>query len=249
MAITSAIDTTFKHLNADPSYSIKPGGVGREREAIVNVTIGASDNYVTGGITVDFSGNGLNFKQVYLCDVKQGQGGLMTEFVPAAGNDAATGKIKFYGSGVSSGQSAAATGTITLASAIATDTVTVNGLVYTAVAGAKANNTEFSIDTSDTAAATDLADSITNDTRVGTAVPSIDQTATSNVGVVTVTATQTGTGGNAITLAEDTGATTITVSGATLTGGASGDVGGFQELDNADPVINSKVLRCLVRGI
>ena len=44
-----------------------------------------------------------------------------------------------------------ADGTITCATAVAGQTVTVNGLLYTAVAGAKANNTEFSIDTSDTA--------------------------------------------------------------------------------------------------
>lgn len=110
----------------------------------------------------------------------------------------------------------AADGTVTLASAQAGDTVTVNGLVYTAVAGAKSDNTEFSIDTSDTAAATDLADSITNDTRTGT---KYDVTAESAAAVVTITATEVGSGGNDITLVSSNG-TRLAVSGAgTLTGG------------------------------
>lgn len=59
----------------------------------------------------------------------------------------------------------AATGTVQCATSIVGDEVTVNGLVYVAVAGAKANDTEFSIDTSDAATATDLADSIDDDVR------------------------------------------------------------------------------------
>jgi len=109
-------------------------------------------------------------------------------------------------------------GTITLATALADDTVTVNGLVYTAVTGAKADNTEFSIDGTDTVDAADLADSINNDVRTGTiGVVS----ATSAAGVVTVTTNLRGESGNATTLAEDTGSTTITISGATFTGGGA----------------------------
>lgn len=108
-----------------------------------------------------------------------------------------------------------ATGTITCAGVLAADTVTVNGLVYTAVAGAKANNTEFSIDTGDNECATDLADSITNDVRVGTLN---DVTATSSTNVVTATQTVSGTAGNATTLVSSNG-TRLAVSGATFTGG------------------------------
>lgn len=111
-----------------------------------------------------------------------------------------------------------ASGTITLVSALAADTVTVNGLLYTGVVGAKSDNTEFSIDTSDTAAATDLADSITNDSRSGTLN---DVTATSNVGVVTAVQTVSGTGGNATTLVSSNG-TRLAVSGALFTGGLDG---------------------------
>lgn len=109
----------------------------------------------------------------------------------------------------------AATGTVTLASALANDTVTVNGLLYTGVAGAKADNTEFSIDTSDTAAALDLAASITADTRTGTYG---DVTAVSALGVVTITQTIAGTLGNATTLVSSNG-TKAAVSGATFAGG------------------------------
>jgi len=124
---------------------------------------------------------------------------------------------------VAGGTTTAATGTLTMVSAIATDTVTVNGLVYTGVAGAKADNTEFSIDTSDTAAATDLADSITNDTRDPVTVPSIDVTASSALGVVTVTAAVASALGNDIDMSATGG--TVTPDAATLTGGAGWAIG------------------------
>lgn len=107
-----------------------------------------------------------------------------------------------------------ATGTVTCATVLAGDTVTVNGLLYTAVAGAKADNTEFSVDTGDTECATDLADSITNDTRTGALG---DTTATNVLGVVTITTDVEGTAGNAITLASSDGVT-LAVSGATFSG-------------------------------
>lgn len=108
-----------------------------------------------------------------------------------------------------------AKGTITCAGVLAADTVTVNGLVYTAVAGTKADNTKFSIDTSNTACATDLADSITNDVRSGSLN---DVTATSVAAVVTCSQTVIGTGGNATTLVSSNG-TRLAVSGATFSGG------------------------------
>lgn len=110
----------------------------------------------------------------------------------------------------------------TFANGVDADTVTVNGLVYTAVAGAKANNTEFSIDTSDNAAATDLAASITADARTPVTVPSIDQTAVAVGAVVTITASTPGTGGNSIDLSSSNG-TRLAVSGAFLAGGAAAD--------------------------
>jgi len=117
---------------------------------------------------------------------------------------------------VVSGGSTFATGTATLLAVTAADTMTVNALVYTAVTGVKADNTEFSVDGTDTVDAADLADSINNDTRTGTIG---DISATSALGVVTMTSDLEGTAGNAVTLAE-TG-TTITVSGATFTGGVN----------------------------
>ena len=249
MAIAITPVTRFKHLNGDPNYSIKPGGVGREREVIADIAITSGTTYSTNGITVDFSGAGLKFKHTYLCDVIQGHGGLVTEYVPSANDISSTGKIKLYGKNSGSAATAAATGTVTCAtvlentfstatitcstvlentfadgtvtcvSAIANDTVNVNGLVYTGVAGAKANDTEFSIDTSDTACATDLADSIDDDTRVGLVS---DLTATNSSGVVTIVSTALGVGGNAVALSSSDGGT-LAVSAANLTGGVDAD--------------------------
>ena len=113
-----------------------------------------------------------------------------------------------------------AKGTLTLVSAIATDIAIVNGLTYTGVAGVKANNTEFSIDTSDTAAAADLADSINNDTRHNDlkTVPTAVVVATSALGVVTITVN--GTIGNLVDISSPDA--TITASGATLTDAGTG---------------------------
>jgi len=109
----------------------------------------------------------------------------------------------------------AAFGTATLASVLAGDTLTINGNLYTAVAGVKANNTQFSIDGTDTVDAADLVDSITNDTRQGTLA---DVTAANVAGVVTLTSTAIGSAGNAVTLASSNG-TRLAVSGATFAGG------------------------------
>lgn len=105
-----------------------------------------------------------------------------------------------------------AEGTLTCVSAIATNTVTVNGLVYTAVAGAKSDNTEFSVDVSDNACAADLKDSIENDVRVGVTEP----TAVVQVSVATnvVTVFVEGTVGNTVDISSTGG--TITASAATL---------------------------------
>ncbi len=132
-----------------------------------------------------------------------------------------------------------ATGTVTLASVLAGDTVTINGLVYTAVAGAKANNTEFSIDGSDTVDAADLVDSITNDTRQGTLA---DITAANVAGVVTFTSTAIGAAGNAVTLVSSEG-TRLAVSGATLAGG----VDNFNIKDIVDISPETTAIRIRVR--
>jgi len=118
-------------------------------------------------------------------------------------------------------QSVQASGTATLVSVTDGDTITINGLVYTAVTGTKADYTEFSVDGADGIVALDLAHSINHDTRSPVTVPTIDVYATVSTNVVTITADDAGVAGNSIDLAE-TG-TTITVSGANLTGGTDVD--------------------------
>lgn len=108
----------------------------------------------------------------------------------------------------------AASATATLTSAIATDAVTFNGLLYTAVSGTPSAG-EFDIDTSDTLAAASLANAINIDVRVGTIATGIS--ATSASAVVTMTAVATGIGGNAITVTSADG--TIVISAAVLSGG------------------------------
>lgn len=120
------------------------------------------------------------------------------------------------------GSPTAATATITLASVLAGDTVTINGLVYTAVTGAKSDNTEFSIDGNDTVDGADLVDSIDNDVRTGIA----DFTAGETTGVVTITAEiliQSPVDGNSITLVSSNGTRLAVTGSGTLAGGVDGD--------------------------
>jgi hypothetical protein len=105
-----------------------------------------------------------------------------------------------------------ATGTLTLVSAIATDVAVVNGLTFTGVAGVKTDNTEFSIDTSDTAAAADLVLSI-NARGAGTTVPTATILASSSAGVVTINSPT--VLGNLVDISSPDA--TITASAATLT--------------------------------
>lgn len=108
-----------------------------------------------------------------------------------------------------------ASGTVTLASAIATDTVTINGVVLTAVSGAPAAG-QFDISGTNTAAAVSLVAAVAANATLAGMI-----TATNLLGVVTLTAIQPGTVGNAITLASSNG-TRLAVSAARLASGAAG---------------------------
>jgi hypothetical protein len=142
----------------------------------------------------------------------------------------------------------AATGTVTVCFTCvgACDTVTINGLVYTGVVGAKACDTQFSVDTCATAVALDLADSIDDDVRCGTLN---DVTAVSCAAVITITQTVAGAAGNATTMATSdataftlaatfsggTDATTVTVNGLTYTGVAGAKCGNTEySIDTSD---------------
>lgn len=111
----------------------------------------------------------------------------------------------------------AATGTVTLtqASLTAGDVVWIGGIALTAVSGtATPASGTWSIDTSDTAAATSLALAINSYPAVRDLV-----TATSASGVVTITSRVAGTVGNTISLLETDAGGGIARSGSALSGG------------------------------
>jgi len=129
-----------------------------------------------------------------------------------------------------------ADGTITLASVVAGDTVTIGGQVFEAIDGdtngansGRANTGifKFGIGVSDTESGTNLRDAINE--YFGLQANGV--TATRVAGVVTVVSTLEGAVGNATTLVENTSGSTIVVDNATLTGGT--DTGGIQ-LDSTD---------------
>jgi len=110
----------------------------------------------------------------------------------------------------------AASATITLASC-ATDTVTIGGITFTGTAS-PTTELHFETDGTDTADAAALAAAVNAHTTLSLVV-----SATSALGVVTVTSLVKGVVGNFITLAE-TGST-ITISAGALAGGTGGPTG------------------------
>jgi phage tail sheath gpL-like len=108
---------------------------------------------------------------------------------------------------------AAASGTVTCASVQALDTVTIAGVVLTAVSGAPAAN-EFDISGTNTQAATSLKAAINANATLAQAL-----SADSAIGVVTITCLENGDVGNLVTLASSDG-TRLAVSAARLASGA-----------------------------
>lgn len=123
----------------------------------------------------------------------------------------------------SSSDPAYATGTVTLASAVATNTVTIGKTVFT-FTSTPTSNTATAVDVEvdgadDTADAAALAAAINANTLGAATIVS----ATSALGVVTLTALVSGVTGNYIALAKS--GAPITVSGTYMTGGAGGPAG------------------------
>lgn len=136
-----------------------------------------------------------------------------------------------------------ATGTLTAVSAIAGDTCVVAGVTFTGVAGATGvgKPVNFSIDTSDTATATDLAAQINAHPTV-----SLSVSATSSAGVVTVRAVDAGTAGNSIVM----GGTAVRLA---FVGGTLALTGGIavanNEFDVSPGGTNTQVAADIVRAI
>lgn len=110
-----------------------------------------------------------------------------------------------------------ATGTVTFASALNNDTITVQGVVFTAKTSPSATDPlQFALGANDTAAAANFIAAVNAYPYLSTTYV----TGTSASAVATLRAVNAGTGGNAITLASINN-TRLAVSGATLSGGAA----------------------------
>lgn len=108
-----------------------------------------------------------------------------------------------------------ASGTITFSSIAAADTVTINGVIFTGTNGTPSGN-QFKTGVTDTASATSLAAAI-NASTTGNIASTV--TATSALGVTTVTMAESGLIGNLGTLAISAHGS---VSGANMAGGTNG---------------------------
>jgi hypothetical protein len=110
---------------------------------------------------------------------------------------------------------AKASGTFTVGTMVANDTITINGIVFTAV-GTAATALQFTIGGDAPTTATNAIAKFNADTTLDGMV-----IATAVTSVITITALVPGELGNAVTIANSANAT---ASGARLTGGTNGDV-------------------------
>jgi hypothetical protein len=144
-----------------------------------------------------------------------GEPGNAITLASSDGTDLAVSGARLAGGTVTQHQGVQATGTITCASAAAADTVTINGVVFTAHATVEAAD-QWEVSGTDTADAASLVKAINNST---SALAKLVMASNSS-GVVTITSRRGGHAGNAITLASSDG-TRLAVTGARLTGGAA----------------------------
>lgn len=110
---------------------------------------------------------------------------------------------------------AKATGTITLASLANTNTITINGIAFTAVTTSATGPLQFNLMANDTQAAAEAVTAFNAHTTLDGMV-----IATSSTTVITITALVPGELGNAVTTAISANGT---AAGARLTGGTNGD--------------------------
>lgn len=136
----------------------------------------------------------------------------LTNYLMSFPNGAATLNVS-----LSSSALVAATGTVTCASVQAADTITINGVVFTATNSAAGAN-QFNIGASDTTCAAAIVTAINAST---TALIQGFISPSSALGVVTLTAIPAGVVGNAYTLASSNGSR-LAVSAARLAGGTGG---------------------------
>jgi len=92
MTVVITQDTKYVHLNADRSQTIKPGGVGVEKEAVCLVVI-AGESPSSGVIVLDFTQVG--FRQVYTAEIRESDdwGTNLWQYEQNALSDAALGGI------------------------------------------------------------------------------------------------------------------------------------------------------------
>jgi len=95
MANTIAVDSNWENLTGK-TLSIQSELTSKLKTAVIDITAGCSDTYATNGVTVDLSLGG-RISTVIEVSIISNDGGLLLQYVPAAGNAAATGKIKAYG--------------------------------------------------------------------------------------------------------------------------------------------------------
>lgn len=91
MTVTITTNSKYSHLNADRGHIIKPGGVGVEKEMVVDITIVTEDlsDSTVGSFVADFTQVG--FRQVYICHIVESNDLTdLYQFTTATLADAAT---------------------------------------------------------------------------------------------------------------------------------------------------------------
>jgi hypothetical protein len=174
----------------------------------------AASFLITVNDATGYSGTDLSNRLGFSTSDPKGEANSLMNYISGLCGGAVEGKMTVSLSGSAL---VAATGTVTAASVQAADTITINGVVFTATSSAAAAN-EFNIGASNTTCAAAIVTSIAAST---TALIQGFISASSALGVVTLTAIPSGVVGNAYTLASSS-VGRLAVSAARLAGGTGG---------------------------
>lgn len=99
MTIAIAVNTLYQSI-VGKTLSTQAELLSKLKVAIVDVTF-TTESYTTGGETIDLTLDG-RLDTIIACEVLEVSTGNVGQYIPAAGNDAATGKLKLYESGTAS---------------------------------------------------------------------------------------------------------------------------------------------------
>ena len=204
LTLSGVVNTNTCTINSVTFTCVTSGATGNQFNVGVSDTLTAANlaAAINGSVTAKIAGYVTATSSTNVVTITAAHNGILGNLVTLSGGT----------------HDVAATGTITGSSVVATNTFTINGVTFTAVASGATGN-QFNVGMSDNATMANAATAVNGSVSVG--VTGVVTAAAVSTNVMTITATTPGSAGNAITI---TGTTNLVASGAHLTGGVTDEI-------------------------